>query len=246
MSTWLRLIAVFVVAVLASLLLKGLHPVLVGALFVGGTVFTYLTLRDRVRREARIGDLRALGFRSETQDPFGLLGYPFALFGRISDAQIANLLWGPWQGTEVKMFECSFATATVGDPDRERFSCVIAPVGATCPHLVLEPEIFFPLLGGPVGLAEIAFEDAPFARVFRVGCDDEAFARALIDGPMGDWLAGLGEGWGFEVSGALIMVYGPGSAHADLLSVLEPLREFLDRVPLALRTASTDAGPSVS
>jgi hypothetical protein len=59
---------------------------------------------------------------------------------------------------------------------------------------------------------------------------------------MAGWLAGLGDDRGYEVIGSLALSYGPASAAGDMVTVLESLQGFLDRVPAGVRTAA-GAGP---
>lgn len=227
MNPWMRLLLVFAVAVSAALFLKVLPPIVVLVLFIGGVAaVNYLLKRDvksekaEMRSRTRPGDLRL-----ERRDPFGLLGYPFALFHRGADPLISELHWGTWRGVEVKRFgfSCLSPSGT-----RTHLSCAMVPLGAGAPSVVIESEMFRPLLAEvPMTRAgETASASGPR---FEVRSADPAFASSVLGSPVMRWVEGLEEAWGFEVSGSLVLAYGPPSAAAEV--PLERAQAFAELLP---------------
>jgi hypothetical protein len=233
MHPWTRLLGVFVVAVAAALFLKVLPPVIVLVFFVGGVAAVNVILRSQVRRERREGFGVSAGLRRESGDPFGLLGYPFALFQRAPGGRIDEVAWGTWNGLEVKRFDLSWPSAGGA---WTRFSCAIAPLGATCPSLVVEAKTFSAVLPAATATEAVVPGLGPFSGAYAVHCDDASFARTLLDERIVEWLGGLDEPWGFEVGGGLVLAYGPAVLRG--LDVLERLNALLDLVPAEIRSGS--------
>ena len=241
MNPWLRMLAVLVAVIVAALLLKVLPPIFVLVAFVGGVAYVNHVLRASAKTEGRGDVVAVLGLRREAQDPFGLLGYPLALFARGNDPKIEDLVWGTWRGLEVRRFDVSFEHPVAGqEADRPRFACALAPLGANAPHLVVEPLMFVMRLASEVPMPQMPSGWERLDRTFVMRCEDPAFAGRLIDEPMANWLVDLGEDTGFEVTGSLALLYGPASSAGDLVTVLETLQGFLDRVPPGLLPTQGD------
>jgi len=237
-NPWLRLLAVSVAVVVAALLLKVLPPIVVLVAFVGGFAYVNHVLKTKARTEARGDAVAVLGLRREAQDPFGLLGYPLALFSRGPDPRIEDLVWGTWRGIEVRRFDVSFEHPLAGpEAERPRFACALAPLGANSPHLVVEPLTFVMRLASEAPMPQVATGSERLDRALVVRCEDPTFVDDLIDERMASWLADLGEDQGFEITRSLALLYGPASAAGDVVSVLEILQGFLDRVPASVVTA---------
>jgi hypothetical protein len=248
MSAWLRLLGVFATVIVAAFLLKVLPPAVVALLFLGGLGYVYVTLRGRVRSDRAAGAAVILGLRSETGDPFGLLGYPLALFGRAGDPAVENVRWGTWQQIPLKVFDLTFVPhEPVPDRERRRFACAIAPSGMDAPQVIVEPEDFLTRIGKAAELDVVAVGSERFDRAFVVRSGDGSFATTLVGAEMADWLLSLGEGWGFELNGTLAMVYGPQTGRAEVTTIIEVIQGLLARVPDELRVheeASVPAGPA--
>lgn len=236
MKSWLGIVALFAGAVLVALLLKVTPPLAVFIALAGMAAVVVVRLRARVRREGTISKASVLGLRAVDGDPFGLPGLGFALFDRGVDVGVENVLSGIWRGLDVKQFTVTSAFEGKGDA-RTRFACAIAATGLICPPLVAEPETFVTQMGGAAPLARVTFDPQRFGRRFSVWCDDEAFARALMDDRMMAWLPELGDDWGFEMFGTSAMVYGMQLHRPDALSVLQILGDLLARVPDPVRMA---------
>lgn len=238
MNPWLRVGLVFGLAVAAALFLKVLPPVIVLVFFVGGIAAVNLGLKRRVKTERAEFRSDALGLKHERHDPFGLTGYPFALFSRCGDASVEEVRWGSWQGSEVKRFDLA-CTTRAGEP--ARFACAIGPASPAVVPLLVEAERWGSLLGDPpFGPVEPAPQGG--GRTYVVRCDDAAFARSLVGPAMLDWLEGQEDPWGFELHGSLALVYGPPSAGVE--GPLERLRAFVELTGAALASSGTGAIPS--
>ena len=211
MNPWVRVLLVFVLAVAAAVFLKLLPPAILLVAFVGAIVAINLRLTGRVKRERAAFRSELVGLRLERGDPFGLLTYPFALFGRCGPAEVDNVRSGTWHALEVKRFDLTCAPRD--GVDGARFACAVAPAAHAVVPLVVESARFADLLTGPaldtvevVGLTDDGWV---------VRCGDARLAHALIDRPMIAWLCELDEPWGFEVNGSLALAYGPSTAGID-------------------------------
>lgn len=218
--------------VVAALLLKVVPAVLVLALFVGGVAYANHRLRDATRKQTRSG-AELLGFKREASDPFGILGYPVALFARTTDTAIDELVWGPWRGLDVRVFAASFVSPTVFEEQsvRASFACAMTRVEASLPAAVVEPQAFLTRIERPPAAPTVHTGDPQFDAALAVWSDDPAFARTLLDPPMREWLRSLDHRWGIEVHGRIVMVYGPRPDRPDVIAILETLKGFLDRLP---------------
>jgi hypothetical protein len=183
MNPWLRVLAAFGFAIAAALFLKVLPPLIVLVFFIGGIAAVNLGLRRKVKDERKGFASEALGLKLEREDPFGLTGYPFALFSRCEAGSIEGVRWGTWRGLEVKRFDLACATRA---GEQVRFGCAIGLIAPAAVPLVLEAAVWGTLLGDPpfdavdVGAADVE-------RGYAVRCADPGFARARgsRDAPLG-------------------------------------------------------------
>jgi hypothetical protein len=135
----LRVLAVFGLAIAAALFLKVLPPLIVLVFFIGGIAAVNLGLRRKVKDEGKGFASEALGLKLEREDPFGLTGYPFALFSRCEAGSIEDVRWGTWRGLEVKRFDLACATRA---GELVRFGCAIGPIAPAAGRLVLEAAVW--------------------------------------------------------------------------------------------------------
>jgi hypothetical protein len=208
MNPWTRVLVAFAIAVAAGLFLKLLPPVLVLIAFLGGITAVNLRLKGRVKKERATFRSEVVGLRFETRDRFGLLAYPFALFGRCKRAEIEGVRWGAWHELEVKRFDLSYAPAA--GEERARLACAIASSASAPLPVAVESTLLSDLLAEPK-TATVAVEDLPPDR-WVVRCEDPALAAVIVGPSMTSWLSKLEEPWGFEVNGSLALAYGPPSA----------------------------------
>jgi hypothetical protein len=208
MNPWVRVLLAFLLVIAAAAILKLLPPALVLVAFVGGIGAINLRLRGRVKRERATFRSEVVGLRLERGDPFGLIAYPFALFGRCARAEVENVRSGTWHALDVKRFDL---TCTPRDGhEGARFACAIAPASYAVFPLVVESTPLAELLPAPE-LEAVEVEGLEGER-WVVRCGDAALAGAVVGPPMVAWLSELDEPWGFEVNGSLALAYGPPSA----------------------------------
>jgi hypothetical protein len=232
MSLWARAISIGAAVVVAALLLRVAPPPVVLAVFVAAIVVAYVAVR-RLRGRERASGGGPLGLRREATDPFGILGYPLALFGRAGDPEVEDVLWGRWRSLDVHAFALSFRPPSIEGHVAERtsFACAMARVAGPLPGLVVEPEPFRTLLPEPPPGAVVQIGDPALDTRSVAWAEDEAFARAVLDASTRDWLRSLDQAWGMEVRGQIALVYGPQPASPDVVVTLEVLRELLGRLP---------------
>jgi hypothetical protein len=228
----------FIAAVVAALFLKVLPPLVVLVLFVGGVAYVNWLLKSNVKQEATAPSA-LLGLEHADEDRFGLLGYPFALLSRGSDARVTDVSWGRWQGVEVRAFELGYTPigAVPERPESRAFTCAIAPADAVFPKLVVEPRAFLGVDASRAPLPEVRSADEALGRRFEVRCEDAPFVSELFDEGMVSWLVEPEQEWGFELSGRSALAYGPSDRARDVMRALQALKGFLDHVPASVRAA---------
>ncbi len=131
----------------------GLILILVGGVALVGLI-AYLSYLSTKRRRLGFQTMaRQLGLSYSLEDPFGLLGEPFALFQRGDGRGLENVLSGVWQGLDLRAFDYWYyeeSTDSNGRTSRSysRFDCAIVPIGAACPALSIGHETFFTRIAG--------------------------------------------------------------------------------------------------
>lgn len=240
MKPWMIALLIGVAIIILALLLKVAPPFLVLVVFIAAIAVVYLRARRGSEPEQRSG-AELLGLRRETGDPFGILGYPLALFTRAAEPAIDDLVWGVWRGLDVHVFVLSFAPPSLAGqpPERASFSCAMAKADAELPAIVAEPQIFLTRLSGPPALDSAVPDGADHASDLNVWGEDETSARELVDDAMRAWLRSLDLRFGVEVRGRIAMLYGPEPEVPDLVGTLETLRDLLERLPKDQGAASS-------
>jgi hypothetical protein len=229
---WAYLVGACVAVVLAVVFLKWLPPLVVLALLIGGLWYASHRLRKEEIRQRPAG-AELLGLKRETEDPFGLLGYPLQLFSRSGEPSIDELVWGPWRGLEVRIFGVSFrAPSLAATEQRASFAAALTALEAELPSLVVEPQVFQTRFERPPALARITTGDDAFEATWSSWSSEPA-AGELLDPDTRGWLRSLGDRWGFELSGRIAMVYGPRPERPDVIPVLEVLHELAGRAGAA-------------
>lgn len=231
MSPWARVFLVLAAAVSGALLLRVVPPVVVLALFIGSVAYINRRFRRAVRQGPRTG-AELLGLKREAEDPFGILGYPVALFSRGSDTAIDELVWGTWNGLDVHVFAASFPAPTLPGHQVQRasFACALSRLDAELPAVVVEPSTFVTRIERAPAPPGVEIDDPRFAAAFHVWSEDASFAREMLVPKLRDWFV-LDSRWGVEVNGRIVMVYGPRPDRPDVVSILEALKDFLDQLP---------------
>lgn len=229
----------FLAAVVAVVFLRALPGIVVFVLFVAGAVFGTSRLKRQAKEDVGKTGAEMLGLRRETADPFGLLGFPLALFSRTSHPEITELVWGPWRELDVTVFGLSFDAPSLSNSPRARtvFACALTKVDASFPSVVAEPQSMMTSFERAPTSTHVELDDPGFDHEWNVWSEDDSFARALFDEPMRDWLRSLDDAWAIEVSGSMALVYGPRPTTPDVFGVLEALKGLVEHVPSEVRAA---------
>jgi hypothetical protein len=188
------------------------------------------------RHQGFITAARQLGLEYSPSDPFGLLGWPFALFERGDGQGIENVVWGSWHDVELKVFDFWYveeSTSSSGSNSKTtyRFNCVMLRIDAACPHLSIDRENILTRLADSLAMRDIEFESEDFNRAFNVKGDDRAFATAFVDAQMMNWLVRHGEGYAFEVLGNQLLVSCKRLRPTELVPLLGTGKAFREQVP---------------
>jgi hypothetical protein len=214
---------------------------LVATAAVIGLVLAVIRWRDRPRQGAMEAEARRLRMRFSAEDRFGLLDQSFQLFrstGR-SYGEIENVLSGSWHDHEVRAFDHSYS---VSEDERRLLSCAQIAIPGGWPTLVIRPETGLARLVD-IAVPDISFESEAFNRAFAVRCHDRAFASALVDPRMMEWLQSLGHRWGFEVDGRWILGYRDQVRPWEIESVLETVETFIHKIPRVVQSLYPEAIP---
>lgn len=208
---------------------------LVGMIVIGGLAGGAWWIRTQPRRSAAEDAARTLGLRFSARDTFGLIELPFPLFGRLATVRgLENVMFGTWHGIDVKVFDYWYARSS--NPalnDFERFSCVITPLPAEWPDLLIAPETLSARAIGSLDMHEVNLESEAFNRAFTIRSADPRFANALLDPRMMQWLLDRSDHdlTGFEVVNGMLLCSCPRLQPWALQPLLETAQEFLGRVP---------------
>jgi hypothetical protein len=227
-----------------------MEPVLIfvaGAIVVLAVVVgSYYAKQQRRQRFAMAA--RQLGLEFSPSDPFGLLGWPFALFERGDGQSIENVMWGEWQTVSVKAFDFWYyeeSSSSNGGRSKSyyRFDCAMVPIEAACPHLSIGHENLLTRLADALSLHDIELESEDFNRAFNVVGKDRAFATAFIDARMMNWLMLHGETYSFEVVGDQLLVSCKRLRPTELVPLLGTAKAFRDRVPAVVGSLYPKSDP---
>lgn len=197
----------------------------------------YYQHQRKLERQRALGALaHGHGLDFSIDDPFGTLGEPFDLLRRGDGRGVENVLWGTWEGLEVRAFDYWYyeeSTDTKGHTSRSysRFDCVLTLIDARCPSLQISEENVFTRLADALTFRDIEFESEEFNRRFTVKGPDERFATAFCDVRMMDWLLRHADGYAFEVVGDRLLCWCRRVAPAQIIDLLGTTRSFRDRIP---------------
>jgi hypothetical protein len=216
-----------------------LGPVLLFCL-AAAALFYYQQQRKLERQQG----MRALAFGHRLDfsidDPFDTVSEPFALFQKGDGRGVENVMWGFWQGLEVRAFDYWYyeePSDSKGHRSKSyyRYDCLITLVDALCPQLQISEENLFTRLAGALTFRDIEFESAEFNRRFHVK-GDERFATAFCDARMMDWLLRHGDGYGFEVVGDRLLCWTNRVPPAQMVHLLGTAKTFRDQIPDVVRS----------
>src|SRR5439155_17727158 len=83
----------------------GFFSILVLAALVAAGIVYAGYLAKKKRREAFALMAVQLGLRYSAADPFGIVSEPFALFAKGDGRGVENVMWGAWQGVDLRAFD---------------------------------------------------------------------------------------------------------------------------------------------
>jgi hypothetical protein len=205
------------------------------SILAGGIAWLSYRFRVLPRRGSFVDQAKEAGLRAEAGDPFGMLSTPFELFHRAASARaVENTACGIHRSREIVVADYWYAPdANPSRDDARRFICVIDTARPEWPDIAVEPADGASIVRDAVGNGDVDLESERFNRAFEVRAADRAFASALLDARMMEWLLLEPRGVGFEAAAGGLMVFGPRD-RASLDDLAEGLRRFdafLDRVP---------------
>jgi hypothetical protein len=186
------------------------------------------------------------GFQFAPTDLFGLIDHGFDLFNRGDRARCQNVVWGEWQGIQVKSGELwfdsrshdSWPLAGTNRSDAsflyrrdDPFSFALVEVPAFLPHVSIRRRKGIVDLGAILDPNDLKFESDRFNRTFEVRSGDREFAYKLVDAGMMLWLLGIAARFPFEfeVNGPRLLVY--GGRVKLLLPLIATAKQYADHVP---------------
>jgi hypothetical protein len=191
-------------------------------------------------KQKRIKGLAAaavqLGLQFSADDRFGTLSEPFQLFRRGDGQGVENVMWGTWQGMELRQFDFWYyeeSTDSKGNRSRTyyRFNCVLCPIEAACANLTIDHENLFTRLADALSFHDIEFESEEFNRKYNVKCLDKKFANDFVDARMIEWLIQHGDGYSFEACGDQVLVSHHRLQPVELTPLLGTAQGFAKAVP---------------
>ena len=202
---------------------------------IGGIFLSYYLKKKRREEMATFALQHGLSFSAE--DTAGIVGWPFALFGRGDGRGVENVAFGKWKGRHpVTAFDYWYYTESTdskGHTSRsyQRFSCATLDVAAAFPHLEIAREGLFSRLADRLGMEDIEFESPEFNRRYNVKAGERRFAFEMLDARMLRWLVDFDQGLAFEVAGNKVLAYRKRHGASGMVPLIETLLMFRERVP---------------
>src|SRR5947207_8025940 len=215
---------------------------------VSGTIAIFAPIYlDLFRRELSRADeieeiAGRLGLRFSRTDPAypgsTAFRYPFELFSRGIEQTCENFVTGSMNGLDVVAFDFLYRQRVDSDgkPGNDvrsepiRFSCALATIDGSRPHLVIEPAST--PRSDRAGGEPVRLEWGGFNSRYRVVSLDRAFAPALLDLALMTWLVDgapdLPLTW--EIQRDQVLCRAPDLAPKDVELLLRALPDFTRRM----------------
>lgn len=99
-----------------------------------------------------------------------------------------NILLGRHAGEEAVVFDYCFNTGLGAEKKWHYSSFTVLHHGTDCPSLRIYPKGMLPGLGNIIGFDEVHLDGSPLAENFAAFTTNEPFARAVLSGPVVDYL----------------------------------------------------------
>jgi len=223
-----------------ALIIVGIVAALIAAAWYGWWA-------KKKRRQELALAAQQFGLQYAPVDTFNCLALPFGLLSRGDGRGTENVLWGAWQGMDLREFDYWYYDRTTDSKGQTsktyyHFSCVVTEIPLTAPDLSVTKENIFTRFADHVGLRDIEFESEDFNREFNVKSRDKKFASDVIDARMMQWLLQSGEGYAFEMNGPYVLVYCKRLRPNELTPLLGSLQQYLQHVPKVAYSLHGDAG----
>lgn len=201
--------------------------------------FRYQARERRVREVAALAQRAGFGFTRDDVDR--VVDMPFKLFAEGDGRRVELVISGTHNARPMRMFDYwYYEDSSNGQGGRSRsyhrFTCALLTLPAACPPLRLTHEDFLTRLGSHLGLDDVEFEYDDFNRRFRVKCNEQRFAFALLDGQMMEWLLEADTFESVEVVGPWVLLAGTRLEPARWLDLGTWLDQFHARVPPVVYT----------
>lgn len=202
----------------------------------------YLQYRVRQARIAAVAAVaRRIGFVFLQHDTDHVVDMPFGLFKRGDGRRVELVISGEHNGLPLRIFDYWYYDETSdgrGGRSRSyhRFTCALLTLPAACPPLRITHEDFLTRLGDHLGLHDVELEYDDFNRRFRVKCNDQKFAFALLDGQMMQWLLDSDHFECVEIVGPWALLAGGKADPARWLDLGTWLDQFHAHVPPVVYT----------
>lgn len=199
----------------------------------------YLVLRRRVRsRHHRGRDVEQLerlarqtGLRRARPGEFDLFRLPFPIFRQGEWQGFDHVYTGEWEDGRVWVFDSWYGFEVKGQDVEEHFTCAAMELDADCPKLALSRENPWSRTWSHLGWRDIELEYEKFNRHFDVSGDDRAFAFALLDPAMMEWLLTAPKHFEFAVEGPWLLCRAKSLPGAGWWDLLRMVRDFRGRMP---------------
>ncbi|MBR8745270.1 hypothetical protein [Nocardiopsis sp. MG754419] len=170
--------------------------------------------------------------RPELADRFG--GAPFRRAP--SNARAIHVLSAEHRGHRVLAYEYTYTTTSHNGQSttttRHRFPVVVVSTPHT-PVLDVRTEHFGHALMGMLGVRDLQVGERLFDDTFRIRCEDEGFARAVLDEPVRAWLLERPEERvPFRFTGDHLVTWGQGALEPEAaVALADRLITLLELVP---------------
>ena len=177
-----------------------------------------------------------MGWSFSPDDVFDHDALSFAVLHDFPAGRAANVLIGEsHDGHSTCAFDYVVPTPATATGNT-RFTCVLTDLSQEMPGLLVLPGLAADRLVDPRRLTDTEIDGANFDALFRTHADDGTFARLFLDISMRAWLADDWPVAGLEISGSLLLTWGPALPPRrirDAVSAADALRA---RIPEAART----------
>lgn len=195
----------------------------------------YVSYQMKLARQRAFAAVAArLGLRYSPDDAFNLDSLPFDLFGKGDGRACENVMFGTWQGNDVKTFDYWYRVRNFNGKTTSttyyRFSCALVALSFDAPQTTIGPESILTRAADLVGIHDIEFESKEFNDKTLVRSADRKFASYLIDARMMQWLLDV-SGWHFELYGPMLLCYEHKVGPDDYPQILAAACEFVAHIP---------------